>query len=148
MAPMLRTGDDLKVSACDVNELKCGDLIVYRGKHGFLTHRILDVESQTVRTKGDAWYKPDTPVSKDDIVGIVYARENHLRLIDFNTPRWGKLNRFLGWLNLKQVIFVDWVEGKRKANKSLNEISNRRSSWLSYPFRIVERIALCAWGYR
>ncbi|MFN3396458.1 MAG: signal peptidase I [Thermodesulfovibrionales bacterium] len=84
MFPVLSTGDSIVVSPPD--DLKKGDIILYRDKGNLVCHRIVKVVKRSVPqanddgrvyyiTRGDSLFYDDAPVSVDDIIGKVSVIE-------------------------------------------------------------------------
>lgn len=69
MEPELSVGDLLLVVAVD--DYRVGDVIVYRTGKTPVTHRIVSIGDSEVVTKGDANNTPDTPISREQILGKV-----------------------------------------------------------------------------
>lgn len=51
-----------------------GDIAVYRSDKEIIAHRVIEVNDDTIITKGDANNVSDEPVDRDDIIGIVVGR--------------------------------------------------------------------------
>lgn len=83
MFPVLSTGDSIVVSLPD--NLKRGDIILYRDKGNLVCHRIVKVVKRSgpqahddgvyYITRGDSLLYYDAPVSVDDIIGKVSVIE-------------------------------------------------------------------------
>ncbi len=70
MWPALKRGDLVLIKGVSAkNEIKVGDIIVYRNQIGFTIHRVVEMRESTVITKGDANNVSDSPVGYDEIVG-------------------------------------------------------------------------------
>ena len=53
------------------NDYNIGDVVTYRKDNYFITHRIIEKDSNTFVTKGDANNVPDEMINIDDIMGKV-----------------------------------------------------------------------------
>jgi acetyltransferase (GNAT) family protein len=74
MYPVLRKGDDLNVSVRAFNEIKEGDILVYRRKNRLVAHRVskVDNDDHSVSTCTDRGKNGcEELISRDKIVGIV-----------------------------------------------------------------------------
>src|SRR3989344_2240191 len=89
MWPALKQNDIVLIKAVPKEELKVGDVIVWQnlsgsnnlGQASFTIHRIVELASTTLITKGDANFTKDSPVSYSDIVGrTVMWGEKPLRI--------------------------------------------------------------------
>ncbi len=69
MWPALKKGDMVFIEKTDKSELKIGDIIVYKNNKGFTIHRIVELNEDTLKTKGDANDISDLPIKYDEIVG-------------------------------------------------------------------------------
>ena len=55
-------------------DVKKDDIVTFKQEDTIITHRILEVEGQTITTKGDANNTKDEPINKNDIIGkVVYT---------------------------------------------------------------------------
>jgi len=75
MAPTLREGDVLEVD-CGARELRPGDVVVFRppGQGTWVVHRIVEVDRDWVRTRGDArMLEDDWLVEAGQVAGRVVA---------------------------------------------------------------------------
>lgn len=81
MNPTLRVGDLLRVVPCENAKMRVGDVVVFvppEGKRN-VVHRVISVDSRSIRTRGDNNSRTDPWVLQpDEIIGRVTAilREN------------------------------------------------------------------------
>ena len=68
MYPHLRRGDYVTITKTPFQQLKAGDIIVFKSFNKYIAHRIIKIiktsEGNQVIPKGDSCKKADTPVSK------------------------------------------------------------------------------------
>jgi len=70
MWPALKRGDLVFIEGIDnKDQVKEGDIIVYRNARGFTIHRITQLNEDNLITKGDANNGPDSPINYEDIIG-------------------------------------------------------------------------------
>lgn len=71
MWPELKEGELIFIQGVAKEDLGVGDIIVYRNPKGdtFTIHRIIELENDTLTTKGDANFGPDAPITYDKIIG-------------------------------------------------------------------------------
>ena len=69
MWPALKQNDIVLIKKIPKEELKIGDIVVWQNQQGFTIHRITELASTTLTTKGDANFTSDNPVPYSDIVG-------------------------------------------------------------------------------
>ena len=70
MWPVLKKGDLVLIEGIDSrDELRMGDIVVYKNPKGFTIHRITELRENTLVTKGDANNVSDSPVAYEDVIG-------------------------------------------------------------------------------
>lgn len=69
MWPALKKGDLVLMEGIEKSKLEVGDIVVYKNKKGFTIHRIIELDKETLKTKGDANNISDAPVKYEDIIG-------------------------------------------------------------------------------
>jgi len=70
MWPTLKKGDMVLIKGIDgKEEIREGDIIVYRNPKGFTIHRVIRINEDNVITKGDANNISDPPVKYEEIIG-------------------------------------------------------------------------------
>ena len=150
MKPMLKIGDILTVKSATCDDIRCGDLIVFIVNHTYFTHRVLDINGEFIQTKGDWWHKPDPLLRLDAIIGVVQSREHDGRIINFEKNRWGRMNRVLGHLGRMQVRWLKFLdEDMQPSQATPNDFGKTiNRTWLTSPFRLIERLLLFIWGYK
>lgn len=74
MWPALKEGDLVFIEGLPREELRLGDVVVYRNAtgDGFTIHRIVELNKDTLVTKGDANFTKDGPVAYENVVGRTY----------------------------------------------------------------------------
>ena len=101
MMPLLRVGDTIVVQRVSPASLRRGDLIVVVQGETFITHRLVAIDRDGWRMKGDRLRFADPPVQANDILGRVVAIERGFDSIDLSGWYWTITHRiwgFLGWL--------------------------------------------------
>jgi hypothetical protein len=77
MSPTLKPADVLHVAPCAPGSISVGDMVVFEPETGGtpVVHRVVAMDGQRVRTRGDANADPDPlPIAWDRILGrVVYA---------------------------------------------------------------------------
>lgn len=92
MMPLLSPGDVLTVQQQPRNQLLPGQIVVMVDGGGFLTHRLISLDAETMQTKGDAMRFPDPPASYAALVGVVQTIERSNRVwMDFTQPGWERV---------------------------------------------------------
>lgn len=84
MSPVLKAADILQVLPYERKKIQRGDVIVFPDPEGerTVTHRVVRIDSQGIRTRGDNSQRVDSWVlSSDNIVGrVIYLRRGDRRL--------------------------------------------------------------------
>lgn len=78
MAPALKAGDVIKVTPYSNRKIRCGDVIVFfvREREKNIIHRVVSIDKQGIKTKGDNSKFIDTWVlSHDNIIGQAIAAQ-------------------------------------------------------------------------
>jgi len=75
MFPMLREGDEIIVSKCNINEIMPGDVVVFKRNTKWIAHRLLKKttgnNSTILITKGDSCKLNDEPFNENNLCGKV-----------------------------------------------------------------------------
>ena len=70
MWPALKKGDMVLIKGiASSEEIKEGDIVVYKNPKGFTIHRVIEINENTVVTKGDANNVEDSPIKYEEIIG-------------------------------------------------------------------------------
>ena len=69
MSPTINVGDVVIVKIG--KEIRKNDIIVYNEENNFITHRVIEIENNTLKTKGDANNSEDKPITIDNVLGKV-----------------------------------------------------------------------------
>ncbi|MCK4592225.1 signal peptidase I [Candidatus Parcubacteria bacterium] len=87
MWPELKQGDLIFIEYADKDSLAVGDIVVFKNEKGFTIHRIIELNEDTLKTKGDANNVADAPIKYNEIVGrTLNWNSNPVRI-----PHLGKL---------------------------------------------------------
>lgn len=76
MEPTIMTDELILVKAQD--SYQTGDVVVYQTGKLLVVHRIVDIDGETVTTRGDANNVDDSPVELSQIKGLVFAHIPHV----------------------------------------------------------------------
>ena len=113
MYPHLRKKDYVTITKTPFDELKKGDVIVFKGFLKFIAHRIIKIvrmpEEIQVITKGDSCRKSDTPISQDKYIGkiISFERNGHYRNLE--SLFFNRYNFFLACISLYTPVVDSFV---------------------------------------
>ncbi|MEA1937134.1 MAG: signal peptidase I [Patescibacteria group bacterium] len=93
MWPALKKGDLVLIAGVDKSELEVGDIIVYENSikskqvEAFTIHRIVELNEESLKTRGDANNISDKPIKYEKVVGkMVNVFGKPLRI-----PKLGKV---------------------------------------------------------
>jgi len=115
MSPNFDNGDLVISKSVDDEDIRVGDVIVYRHAGMLICHRVvaLDAEANWIQTKGDANEGPDPyTISYDDVVsevGVVVPSIGHAVLF---------LKSVYGWILIITIVaamlLLGWYDDKHK----------------------------------
>lgn len=69
MWPVLKKNDMVFITTVTKEDLKIGDIVVFKNERGFTIHRIIGIQGEMLTTKGDANNISDEPISYEEIIG-------------------------------------------------------------------------------
>lgn len=69
MSPTIEIGDVVIVKLTE--DINPNDIIVYKEENNFITHRLIEIQENTLITRGDANNTEDKPVEKNKMLGKV-----------------------------------------------------------------------------
>ena len=134
MAGTFRPGDCLVVKSAAWEQIRAGDVVVFRGRSADeekneIVHRVLSVQPGGLLTRGDANPQPDSDlVAEEDLVGVVSGYERAGRLHPVQGGWRGRLG--VAWLRLIQRIRWVFILLLRPIYRLL-----RRLGWVSFFWR-------------
>lgn len=98
MYPTLKAGELGQVEKCSPNELKIGDIVIFKAHGKLVAHRLIDIskknEYQVFTAKGDKNQYKDTPFTSDAVVGKLVSFERKNKIISADS-RYMKKQRFI-----------------------------------------------------
>jgi hypothetical protein len=107
MNPTLKAGDKLRVIPYNGKKIRRGDVIVFLppGSSQKITHRVISVDSQGIRTRGDNNSHVDASIlSPDNILGrVVYAQRRNIKWKVFG----GSMGRLFA-VAVRSIHMLDW----------------------------------------
>ena len=78
MIPSLQIGDIIIVKL--TNDVNIDDIVTFKKENEFITHRIIEINEDTIITKGDNNNTEDEPITKEKIVGKVSYIFNNINV--------------------------------------------------------------------
>jgi len=92
MWPSLKRGDLILIKGVNSKEeIKLDDIIVFKNPKGLTIHRIIEINENTVVTKGDANNVKDAPVEYEEIIGKALTINNK----PFRIPLLGMIGVYI-----------------------------------------------------
>ncbi len=132
MLPWMRPGDISRVRRTNVENVRCGDLVLFRRHNRLLVHRIVDervkLGVRQVSAKGDAHPDSDGWLEMDELLGrvvVIYRRSRHIRL---ETRSQVALGRVIAQLSLWRRF---WYPAARFVAVTSRPMRRRVSHWLA-----------------
>ena len=115
MKPKINPGDFILVKKTDVDKLKEGDIITFTKDNMVATHRIKEINGDSITTKGDNNNLEDTPINKNDVIGE----------FAFSIPKIGYIISFaiskVGLVTIAAIIIFifiyDFIFREKSTNK-------------------------------
>ncbi|RJR31306.1 signal peptidase I [Candidatus Parcubacteria bacterium] len=98
MWPKLKTGDLILIEGIDSSDINVGDIVVFvNDEKNFTIHRVIELNDNSIITKGDANNIPDQPVPYEMVVGKLLRINN----VDVKLPKLGYLSQSFNrlWAN-------------------------------------------------
>ncbi len=105
MWPFIKKGDAVLVKNCKPQELKEGEIIVYRNGDNLFAHRIIEIRENNFITKADMNFKKDRPISGEQIIGRVGLVKKGLFKLNLEKRFFKTINYLLFLLGKLQVKF-------------------------------------------
>ena len=109
MFPFLLPTDVLRVKPVSPQSLKRGEIIVYELNHKIISHRYIKNSGGFILCKGDGLIHYDTPVSEENLLGVVIARtrKGRTKSLTSITTRGG--GHLLSWITGVTGIFFHYA---------------------------------------
>ncbi len=105
MFPCLKEGDICYIKKVTPDELRCGDLIVFRTTNRFVVHRLHKIHTNYLITKGDNLFNKDRPLSLDKFWAKVISIEHKSKKQDLDSPKQKTIQFFY----LKLSFFIPYI---------------------------------------
>jgi len=106
MYPTLKDGEWGHVEKCRPDQLKIGDIVVFKAHEKLIAHRLIGIIQQngmlTFIAKGDKNKDKDDPFTSESLVGKITSFQRKKRVIKLDSLRM-KLQRFI---SLRLAIFI------------------------------------------
>jgi signal peptidase I len=93
MFPFLMHGDIVQTTSVETEQLKCGDIVVFKMNDRWIAHRLIkkNIDKNLFFTRGDSRAIKDFPVNQNQIKGIVVKIvKSRWKLAHFSIGKYGK----------------------------------------------------------
>ena len=118
MEPRIMADDLILVRQQDSYELN--DIVVYQSGHMLVVHRIVDIDGDSITTKGDANNAPDAPVTSAQIKGrVMYVLPRIGALVKLLKTPAASVSLIVGALALMELSYR---KDKKKDSDELEKI--------------------------
>jgi len=119
MEPFLKEGDRISFKKSDLNKLKWLDLIVFKKKNSFISHRFIKTVRKNnqiyIISKTDISGKYDDPIREEDFIGLITTIGKPDKIIYLNTLE-GRLRSYLNILIAPLYLFISKIKSKQGKN--------------------------------
>jgi hypothetical protein len=88
MLPVFREADYLMLKQIGWENLRVGNVVVFRDELRYPTRRIVKKYSDAVLVVGDNWIDQKQLINSERILGVVYSRRREKRTITSNDIEW------------------------------------------------------------
>lgn len=118
MLPAMIPGDVIQFHSCAAEHAEPGDVVLFRRDDRFVVHRVVTRTIDGLLTQGDALAEPDSPVSRDDVIGKVVGisrrgiivRQHRRSTLSLTLSRW-----LLGRSDLATRLLLRWYRPSTRA---------------------------------
>ena len=108
MMPLVKKGDEVIFKHAEPNDIKIGDIIVFKKEDRLIVHRVIrkyyDGDSILFLQKGDNSTNAEV-ISGESIIGKVFAIRKGGKNIRLDRRIWGTINKFLTFSSLLVYYF-------------------------------------------
>jgi len=91
MLPVIRPGDLITVQRRNPQELKTGEVILFRRNGGLTTHRSIQVGEEFFLTRGDSLPLHDSPIPPSEVLGLVESAQRNGRTVRLYPSPWQRV---------------------------------------------------------
>ena len=119
MWPLLRTGDEVLVEYGN-KALRVGQIAQFQRTDINIVHRVLSIEDDTIRLRGDNRYTDDPLIWRQDVIGVVVLRRRFGRITNLNKGfglQYSNLCRFIGQSKCNAAAILHKAGLRRKLFK-------------------------------
>src|SRR3954453_2852689 len=104
MLPAICDGDILQVRAVNSQQVRTGEIVLFKNDNGFKAHRVVRKDEDLFVTRGDSGVEPGCTIRGEKIMGKIIAKEGasigDVVTLEGFLPRMiyfvGAIKRFLG----------------------------------------------------
>lgn len=123
MSPFIKPNDKIIISRIPPEDLKPGDIVVFKRQSEFYVHRLLSKKGFDAKlkliTKGDNSLVSDEPILKEDFLGKVIAIKKADKSVNLENKFWKIINSSLGAFFFWEAVFYNCL---RQLKRSITRI--------------------------
>jgi signal peptidase I len=133
MRPFIKNGEIVTIKPIKLEELRCGDIVVYQSGDRLKAHRFLKFKTISgdtyIITKGDKSIHVDPPISLNRFLGKVTDIEKGDRIISFESMKWKIINYFFGKLFLYlSIMKYSYIHSRRHIGTFIKYVIGERNT--------------------
>lgn len=126
MQPWVRPKDIALIRKISLENVRCGDVVLFRRENHLLVHRIVQksgsLDATQLFSKGDAHPTSDGVVQEQELLGRVVRIYRHGRRIDLDAPRQLALGLFISQLSLHSRFWYPLARFAAVATRPLRRL--------------------------
>jgi signal peptidase I len=128
MLPWVRPKDIALIRQISIENVRCGDVVLFRRENHLLVHRIVEkrgsLNASQLFSKGDAHPTSDGVVREQELLGRVMRIYRGGRRIDLDAPRQLALGLFISQLSLHSRFWYPLAKFAAVATRPLRRMMN------------------------
>jgi hypothetical protein len=126
MQPWVRPKDIALIRKISIENVRCGDVVLFRRENHLLVHRIVEkrgsLDAAQLFSKGDAHPKSDGVVQEQELLGRVVRIYRNGRRIDLDAPRQLALGLFISQLSLHSRFWYPLAKFAAKVTRPVRRV--------------------------
>lgn len=113
MKPLINPGDQLVIKPVAISSVMVGEIVVFKKKSKYISHRVLWRYKNKLHVKGDNSREFDSPIGPHQLLGKLISTKSSRGVIKFNSKKSLKM-RYYYWL-CSWIVFLLPVTGYKVA---------------------------------
>ena len=128
MQPWMRPKDIALIRQISIENVRCGDVVLFRRENHLLVHRIVEkrgsLNAAQLFSKGDAHPTSDGVVQEQELLGRVMRICRNGRRIDLDAPRQLALGLFISQLSLHSRLWYPLAKFAAIVTRPMRRVMN------------------------